>query len=97
MIDIGSDVTIISHNCYPARYKKDLKWPIQILLASGQVSQLSKAVFEQFIGIYDVATKNHKILPLATVVLQAPPDANYNILLGVDLLNSSPNTVLIIP
>jgi len=86
VIDTGSDVTIISQNCYPAQYWKDLKRPIQILIASGVVSQLSKAVFGQFIGIYDDATHDHKILPLPTVVLQAPPDASYNILLGIDFL-----------
>jgi len=64
MIDTGSDVTIISHNFYPAQYSKDLKRPIQILVASGQTSQLSKAVFGQFIDIYDDATKAHKTLPL---------------------------------
>jgi len=84
MIDTGSDVTIISHNSYPAQYWKDLRRPIQILVASGKVSQLSKVVFRQFISIYDGATKAHKILPLPTVVLQAPPDASYNILLGID-------------
>jgi len=50
------------------------------------VSQLSQAVFGQFIGIYDVSTKDHKILPLPTLVLQAPPDDSYNILLGIDFL-----------
>jgi len=45
MIDTGSDVTLVSQACYPAQYWKDLKRPIQILVASGQVSQLSKAVF----------------------------------------------------
>jgi len=86
MIDSSSDVTIISHNCYPAQYWKDPKRPIQILVASGQVSQLSKAIFGQFIGIYDDATKADKILPLPTIVLPAPPDASYNILLGIDFL-----------
>ena len=86
MIDTGSDVTIISHNCYPTQYWKDLKRPIQILVASGAVSQLSKAVFGQFVDIYDDATKDHKILPLPTVVLQAPQEAGYNILLGIDFL-----------
>jgi len=86
MIDTGSDVTLVSQACYPAQYWKDLKRPIQILVASGQVSQLSKAVFGQFIGIYDDTTKDHKILPLPTIVLQAPPDASYNILLGIDFL-----------
>ena len=64
MIDTGSDVTLISKGCYPTQYWKDLKRPIQILVASGQVSQLSHAVFGQFIGIYDANTKTHKILPL---------------------------------
>ena len=41
MIDTGSDVTIVSQAYYPAQYWKDLKRPIQILVASGQVSQLS--------------------------------------------------------
>ena len=59
---------------------------IQILVASGQVSQLSHAVFGQFIGIYNASTKDHKILLLPTLVLQAPPDASYNILLGIDFL-----------
>ena len=52
MSDTGSDVTLVSQACYPAQYWKDLKRPIQILVASGQVSQLSKAVFRKFIGIY---------------------------------------------
>ena len=86
MIDTGSDVTLISQGCYPAQYWKDLKRPIQILVALGQVSLLSKAVFGQFIGIYDDTTKDDKILPLSTIVLQAPPDASYNILLGIDFL-----------
>jgi len=86
MIDTGSNVTIISHNCCPAQYWKDLKRPIQILVAFGQVSQLSQAVFGQFIGIYNDTTKDHKILFLPTLVLQSPPDTSYNILLGIDFL-----------
>jgi len=86
MIDTGSDVSLISKGCYPAQYWKDLKRPIQILVASSQVSQLSHAVFGQFIGLYDANTKAYKILPLPTLVLQAPPDASYNILLGIDFL-----------
>ena len=74
MIDTGSDVTLISGGCYPTQYWKDLKRPIQILVASGQLTQLSKAVLGQCIGIYDDAPKAHKIIPLATLVLQAPPD-----------------------
>jgi len=50
------------------------------------VSQLSQAIFGQFIGIYDASTKDHKILPLPTLVLQAPLNASYNILLGIDFL-----------
>jgi len=69
MIDTVSDVTIISRNCYPAEYRKDLKRPIQILVAFGQISQLSQAVFGQFTGINDNTTKDHKILPLPTVVI----------------------------
>jgi len=45
MIDTGSDVTLISQNCYPPEYWKDLKEPIQILVASGQLTQLTKATF----------------------------------------------------
>ena len=87
MIDTGSDVTLISQNCYPPQYWKDLNKPIQILVASGQVTQLTKATFGQFIGIYDATTKDHKIIPLPTVVIQAPSDASYNVLLGIDFLN----------
>jgi len=86
VIDTGSDVTLISAGCYPAQYWKDLKRPIQIVVASGQLTQLPKAAFGQFIGICDDAIKAHKILPLPTLVLQAPPDASYNILLGIDFL-----------
>ena len=86
MIDTGSDVTLISKGCYPTQYWKDLNRPIQIMVASGQVSQLSHAVFEQFLRIYDPNTKAHEILRLLTLVLQAPPDAGYNILLGIDFL-----------
>ena len=87
MIDTGSDVTLISQNCYPSQYWKDLKKPIQILVASGQLTQLTKATFGQFIGVYDATTKDHKIIPLPTVVIQAPSDASYNVLLGIDFLN----------
>ena len=45
MIDTGSDVTLISQNCYPPLYWKDHKKPIQILVASGQLTQLTKAAF----------------------------------------------------
>ena len=69
MIDTGLDVTLISKGCYPTQYWKDLQRPIQILVACGQLTQLSKAVFGQFIGIYDDATKAYKILPLPTLVL----------------------------
>ena len=86
-IDTGSDVTVISQNCYPSQYWKDLKKPIQILVALGQLTQLTKATFGQFIGIYDATTKDHKILPLPTAVIQAPTDASYNVLLGIDFLN----------
>ena len=87
MIDTGSDVTLISQNCYPPKYWKDLKKPIQLLVASGQLTQLTKAAFGQFIGIYDATTNDHKLIPLPTVVIQAPSDASYNILLGIDFLN----------
>jgi len=87
MIDTGSDVTLISQNCYPTQYWKDLKKPIQILVASGQLTLLTKATFGQFIGVYDATTKDHNILPLPTVVIQAPSDASYDILLGIDFLN----------
>jgi len=86
MIDTGSNVTLISQNCYPPQYWKDLKKPIQILVAFGKLTQLTKATFGQFIGIYDATTKDHKIVPLPTVVIQAPSDASYNILLGIDFL-----------
>jgi len=86
MIGTGSDVTLISQNCYPPQYWKDLKKPIQILVASGQLTQLTKATFGQFIGLYDATIRDHKILPLPTVVIQAPSDASYNILLGIDFL-----------
>jgi len=62
VIDTGSDVTLISQNCYPTQHWKDLKKPIQILVASGQLTQLTKATFGQFIGIYDATTKDHNIL-----------------------------------
>jgi len=87
MIDTGSDVTLISQNCYPTQYWKDLKKSIQILVASGQLTQLTKATFGQFIGIYDATTNDHQILPLPTVVIQAPSDASYNILLGINFLH----------
>ena len=86
-IDTGSDVTLISQNCYPPQYLKDLKKPIKLLVASGQLTQLTKAAFGQFIGIYDASTNDHKIIPLPTVVTQAPSDANYNIPPGIDFLN----------
>jgi len=86
MINTGSDVTLISKGFYPTQYWKDLNRPIQIMVASGQVSQLSHAVFGQFLRIYDPNTKPHEILRLLTLVLQAPPDAGYNILLGIDFL-----------
>ena len=86
MIDTGSDVTLISQNCYPPQYWKDLKKPIQFLVASGQLTQLTKATFGLFIGIYDATSKDHKILPLPTVVIQAPTDASYNVLLGISLV-----------
>ena len=35
MIDTGSDVTLVSQAYYPAQHWKDLKYPIQILVASG--------------------------------------------------------------
>jgi len=86
MIDTGSDVTMASANTYLGRYWKDLRKPLQIVIASGQITRLTKAVFGQFFAIHDVTTGTHKIMPLPTIVIQAPKDATYNILLGVDFL-----------
>jgi len=86
MIDTNSDVTMASANSYLERYWKDLRTPLQIVVASGQITKLTKAMFGQFIAIYDVTTGTHKIMPLPTIVIQAPKDATYNILLGVDFL-----------
>ena len=68
------------------RYWRDLKKPIQIVVASGQLTRLTKAVFGQFIAIHDTSIGTHKIMTHPTVVIQAPKDATYNILLGVDFL-----------
>lgn len=86
MIDTGSDVTMVSANAYPERYWKNLRKPLQVDVASGQIIKLTKAVFGQFIAIHDTPTGSDKILPLPTVVIQTPKDATYNILLGVDFL-----------
>jgi len=86
MIDTRSDVTMASVNSYPERYWKELHKPLQVVVASGQIAQLTKAVFGQFIAILDSTTGQHKIMPLPTVVIQAPKDATYNLLLGVDFL-----------
>jgi len=86
MIDIGSDVTMASANSYPERYWKDLHKPLQVIVASGQIARLTKAVFGQFIAIRDSGNGEHKIMPLPTIVIQAPKDATYNLLLGVDFL-----------
>jgi len=69
MIDTGSDVTMISSQSYPDRYWKDLQKPIQVVVASGQLTTLTKAVFGQFIAIHDNIIGKHKILPLPTVVI----------------------------
>jgi len=48
---------------------------------------MSKTVVSaQFIAIHDTSTGTHKIMPLPTVVIQAPKGTTYNILLGVDFL-----------
>jgi len=86
MIDTGSDVTMVSTSSYPEWYWKDLHKPLQEVVASGQITRLTKVVFGQFIAIHDVSTGTHKIMPLPTVVVQPPPDATYNIILGVDFL-----------
>ena len=85
-IDTRSDVTVVSSSSYPERYWNDLHKPLKVVVASGQITQLIKAVFGQFIAIRDVSTGTHKIVPPPTVVVQAPLDATYNILLGVDFL-----------
>ena len=87
MVDTGSDVTMASANSYPERYWKDLHKPLQVVVALGQIARLTKAIFGQFISILDSTTGQHKILPLPTVVIQAPEDATYNLLLAVNFLN----------
>jgi len=86
MINTGSDVTMVSAHSYPERYWRDLKKPIQIMVASGQLTQFTKAVFGQFITIHDTSTGTHKIMPLPIIVMQAPKDDTNNTLLGVDFL-----------
>ncbi|KAJ8448727.1 hypothetical protein Cgig2_011348 [Carnegiea gigantea] len=86
MIDTESDVTIVSANSYPERYWKDLHKPLQVVVASGQVTRLTKVVFGQFIAIHDTQSGQSKIMPLPTIVIQAPKDATYNLVLGVDFL-----------
>ena len=86
MIDTGSNVTTTSTNSYPERYWKDLRKPLQVVVASGQITWLTKAVFGQFIAISDTISGTQKNLPLPTIVIQAPRDATYNLLLGVDFL-----------
>ena len=66
MIDTGSDVTMVSTQPYPERYRKDLRKPPQVSLASGQIT---KAVFGQLIATHDTTTNMHKIMPLPTVVI----------------------------
>ena len=80
MIDPGSDVTMASANSYPDHYWKDLHKPLQVIIASGQIAWLTKAVFGQFIAILDSTTGQPKIMPLPTVVIQAPKGATYNLL-----------------
>lgn len=69
MIDTGSDVTMVSTQSYPERYRKDHRKPLQVVLASGQITKLTKAVFGQLIAIHDTTTDMHKIMPLPTVVI----------------------------
>ena len=86
MIHTDSDVAMASANSYPERYWKDLHKPLQVTVASGQIAKLTKAVFGQLIAILDSTIGEHKIMPLPTIVIQAPKDATYNLLLGVDFL-----------
>jgi len=86
MIGNGSDVTMISFQSYPKQYLKDVCKPIQVIVASGQFTTLTKAVLGQYIALHDTTTGTHKIVPLPTIVIQTPKAATYNILLGVDLL-----------
>ena len=86
MIHTDSDVAMASANSYPERYWKDLHKPLQVTVASGQIAKLTKAVFGQLIAILDSTIGEHKIMPLPTIVIQAPKDATYNHLLVVDFL-----------
>ena len=38
MIGTGSDVTMASDDSYPERYWKDLRKPLQVVVASGQIT-----------------------------------------------------------
>ena len=87
MIDTGSDVTMVSANTFPDRYWQTLRKPLQVVVASGQITTLHKAVFGQFLSLKDSLTQTYKVIPLPTVVIQAPPNATYNVLLGVDFLS----------
>ena len=86
MINIGSYVTMVSSRSDPEQYWKELRKPLKVVVAFGQITKLTKAVFGQFIAIDDITTGAHKIIPPPIVVIQAPKDATYNILLSVDFL-----------
>ena len=86
MIDIASDITVASAQSHLERFWKDLRKPLQVVVASGHITKSTKAVFGQFTAIHDTATGTRKILPLRIVAIQAPEDATHNILLGVEFL-----------
>ena len=86
MIDIASDITMASAQSHLERFWKDLRKPLQVVVAYGHITKSTKAVFGQFIAIHDTATGTRKILPLRIVAIQAPEDATHNILLGVEFL-----------
>ena len=76
MIDTGSDVTKASTQSYLERNRIDLRKRLQVVHASGQFTKLTKAAFGQLIAIHDTTTDMHKIMPLPTVVIQAPKQAS---------------------
>ena len=76
MIDTGSDVTMASTQSNPERYRIDLWKRLQVVHASGQLTKLTKAVFGQLIAVHDTTTGMRKIMPLPTVVIQAPKQAS---------------------
>ena len=86
MIDIASDITMGSAQSHLERFWKVLGKPLQVVVAYGHITKSTKAVFGRFIAIHNTATGTRKIFPLRIVAIQAPEDATYNVLLGVDFL-----------